>query len=161
VITPPLTREEASRVLRWATMSSDAELAEMAHAALRRLRMPPMTPRLRKGTAHTKKPVPQPKLPRSVIAECRAFLHAAASRIEGAAFKFARGHEGETIADLDTLYVGGTPIAYRLGPNIVIEAPGQRSETLYPSDGVETLAAVLSRHVAATLRQEEVRCAQR
>lgn len=86
--------------------------------------------------------------PPNAIAKCRAFLDDAASRIQGAAFRFARGHRGELMFDADTLWVDGVCVARRLGPNVVVEVYGLgMSDTLYPSDGVAALVAAVERHM--------------
>lgn len=96
--------------------------------------------------------------PPNAIAKCRAFLDAAASRIQGAAFKFARGHRGELLFDADTLWVNGVCVARRLGPNIVVEVYGLgMSDTLYPSAGVAALVAAVERHMMAKAKEDEVR----
>ena len=77
--------------------------------------------------------------PLGTAAEVRAFLHAAAGRIEGAAFRIAFDHEGAIIADRDHLYVDGRLVASRMGPNVVLSG----SETMYPHEGVESLVMAL------------------
>lgn len=96
--------------------------------------------------------------PPNAIAKCRAFLDDAASRIQGAAFRFARGHRGELMFDADTLWVNGVCVARRLGPNIVVEVYGLgMSDTLYPSAGVAALVAAVERHMMAKAKEDEVR----
>ena len=96
--------------------------------------------------------------PPNAIAKCRAFLDDAASRIQGAAFRFARGHRGELMFDADTLWVNGVCVARRLGPNIVVEVYGLgMSDTLYPSDGVAALVAAVKRHMMTKAKKDEVR----
>ena len=63
MIAPPLTREQASRMLRVAARSADPELAEMAHAGLRMLRKAPAMPRGHNGPAKAKTPLPRPTAP--------------------------------------------------------------------------------------------------
>lgn len=80
----------------------------------------------------------------TVVRAARAFLHAAASRIDGAAFPIAATPWGVE-SDKDHLLVGGRLVASRMGASVVLAG----GDSMYPFEGVESLVAAIEAAKAA------------
>ena len=74
----------------------------------------------------------------AIVRQAREFLHAAAARIEDASFPIAASRWGIE-PDEDHLLVRGRLVATRMGASIVLAG----GESMYPSEGVESLAAAI------------------